>query len=87
MARVWHGVAQCGMVWQGMARYGRVWQGMGHDYPKKKANVRYGRVWWGMRGFGRVLEGLGAFQGGMGGYGTRFSGKIEKFPEPTHGVN
>ena len=47
----------------------------------------YGRVWLGMRGFARVLEGLGAFEGGMGGYGTRFPRKMDKFPKPTRGVN
>ena len=65
---VWHGVARCGTVWHGVARCGTVW---GMIIPKKRQTCGmggYGRVWLGMVGYARVLEGLGAFEGGMGGY-------------------
>ena len=81
LARVWQGVARYGRVWHGMAGHGTVWHGMGHDYPKKKANVRYGRVRQGMVGYGRVCEGSRGFWRVWGHLRAVWGGMGHDFPE------
>ena len=54
---------------------------MGHDYPKKKANVRYGRVRQGMVGYGRVCEGSRGFWRVWGHLRAVWGGMGHDFPE------